>query len=72
MAGSEVNVEPRDQSMDKVIPADAHDKGMLKVRSSALQLYRSRVNTLAGSVTTAFISTVSTRGSDRAVYFRGV
>src|SRR3569833_1572273 len=47
-------------------------KGMLNDRSSGLFLYRSSVMTGVGSVTTAFISTVSTSGSDSATSFIGV
>ena len=36
-----------------------------------MHVYRSRVRTEVGSVTTALISTVSTRGSVRAVCLRG-
>jgi hypothetical protein len=46
-------------------------KELVNARSAAVQVYRSRVRTAVGSVTTALISTVSTRGSVRAVCLRG-
>jgi hypothetical protein len=46
-------------------------KGEAKERSAVVQVYRSRVRTAVGSVTTALISTVSTSGSVRAVCLRG-
>ena len=46
-------------------------KGALKARSAGLTVYRSMVNAVAGSVTHALISTVSTSGSVRAVSFKG-
>jgi hypothetical protein len=47
-------------------------KLLVKARSAVVQVYRSRVRTRVGSVTTVLRSTVSTRGSERAVSFRGV
>jgi cystathionine beta-lyase family protein involved in aluminum resistance len=46
-------------------------KGEVKARSATVPVYRSSVRTAVGSVTTARISTVSTRGSVRAVALRG-
>ena len=47
-------------------------KGTLNASSGAVTVYKSIEKTWPGSVTTAFISTVSTRGSARAVLCRGV
>lgn len=47
-------------------------KAVVKARSADLTVYRSMVKTAVGSVTTAFISTVSTNGSVKALSFRGV
>ncbi len=46
-------------------------KGAWNARSAGLTLYKSIVMTVVGSVTQALVSTVSTRGSVKAVSFNG-